>query len=229
MLMNLRPIVSCEHGGYEVPANYSNLFKGQEEVLLSHRGWDPGALEMAGFLSNNLHAPLYKCATTRLLVEPNRSISSNSLFSEFSQGLTAEQREEALQCYYYPYRNTIEQLISESSDRILHLSIHSFTPVWNGESRKVDIGLLFDPDRKGEVEFCEHYYSELKKQLPSFNIEFNEPYKGIDDGFTTHLRTLFPDELYLGVEIEVNQKYAHTPEWKNLSAALCKGVQLILG
>lgn len=228
MYMNLRPIISCEHAGNAVPELYGHLFKGHDETLLSHRGWDPGALEMADFLSKSLDAPLYKCDFTRLLIEPNRSLSSNSLFSEFSQGLSAEQMEEALQCYYYPHRNTIEQHIRESRERILHLSVHSFTPVWHGEERKVDIGLLFDPARIGEVEFSERYYSQLKNLLPSFNIEFNEPYKGIDDGFTTHLRTVFPDECYLGIEIEVNQKYAYTQQWQRLSRALYNGLKKIL-
>lgn len=226
--MILRPIITCEHGGHVVPETYSHLFKGHDETLQSHRGWDPGALEMADFLSKSLGAPLYKCDFTRLLIEPNRSLSSTSLFSEFSQGLSAEQREEALQCFYYPHRNTVEQLIRESTERILHLSVHSFTPVWNAEERKVDIGLLFDPERKGEVELTATYYTQLKELLPSFNIEFNEPYKGIDDGFTTHLRTMFPDECYLGIEIEVNQKYAYTQQWQTLSTALYNGLKKIL-
>ena len=226
--MTLRPIVSCEHGGNGVPDAYGHLFKGHDEVLSSHRGWDPGALEMAIFLSKNLDAPLFKCETTRLLIEPNRSLSSSSLFSEFSQSLSTELREEVLQCYYYPHRNTIEQLIRNSTERTLHLSIHSFTPVWDGNVRKVDVGILFDPARKGEVEFSEHYYLQLKKLLPSFTIEFNEPYKGTDDGLTTHLRTLFPDESYLGIEIEVNQKYARSPQWQMLSESLCKGIKEIV-
>lgn len=226
--MILRPIISCEHGGNAVPEPYRHLFKGHNETLLSHRGWDPGALEMAHFLAKSLDAPLYKCDTTRLLVEPNRSLSSSSLFSEFSRGLSAEQREEALQCFYYPHRNAIEQRVNESTERILHLSVHSFTPVWNGTERKVDIGLLFDPERKGEVQLTSNYLTHLKELLPSFSIEFNEPYKGIDDGLTTHLRTLFSDECYLGIEIEVNQKYVYTQQWQTLSTALYTCLKKIL-
>ena len=38
--------LSCEHGGNHIPTAYQPLFKGAEEVLASHRGWDPGALEL---------------------------------------------------------------------------------------------------------------------------------------------------------------------------------------
>jgi predicted N-formylglutamate amidohydrolase len=224
----LHPIITCEHAGNVVPKEYIHFFEGHEEILHSHKGWDPGALEMAEFLSGNLNVPLYKCETTRLLIEPNRSIASPFLFSGFTRGLPSDEKDKLLQAYYYPHRNEVEEFIEKSSERILHLSVHSFTPLWNGETRATDIGLLFDPARKSEVEFCARYCAEIKSQLPSFNIEFNEPYKGTDDGFTTHLRTLFEDEFYLGIEIETNQKYVRTKEWQTISTVLYNGLCKIL-
>jgi hypothetical protein len=44
--------------------------------------------------------------------------------------------------------------------------------------------------------------------LPGFQIRFNDPYKGTDDGFTTWLRKKYNDSEYIGIEIEVNQKFA---------------------
>jgi predicted N-formylglutamate amidohydrolase len=121
--------------------------------------------------------------------------------------LTDEQKNLVLQEYYHPHRSAVERYISESTEIILHLSIHTFTPFWNGIERGVDLGLLFDPDRTSEKKFCEVYRSGLRQSLPAMNIEFNEPYKGIDDGFTTYLRTQFDNDHYLGIEIEINQKY----------------------
>ena len=51
-------------------------------------------------------------------------------------------------------------------------------------------------------------------------IKFNEPYKGTDDGFTTYLRTKFSDDEYLGIEIEVNQKYLGTEQWEMIAMGL---------
>jgi predicted N-formylglutamate amidohydrolase len=228
MFTNLQLIISCEHAGNVVPAAYTYLFEGLEDVLLTHRGWDPGALEIASSLSTECHVPLFKCETTRLLVEPNRSLSSDSLFSEFSQALNLQEREDALQRYYHPHRNTIEQLIRGSQKRTVHLSIHSFTPVWNGVSREVDIGLLFDPDRKSEAEFCRLYAAGIEDHLPAFSVRYNEPYLGIDDGLTTYLRSQFSDDWYSGIEIEVNQKYAGTGQWETIALALRNGLKEIL-
>ncbi|HEX6891000.1 MAG TPA: N-formylglutamate amidohydrolase, partial [Chryseolinea sp.] len=153
--MKLRPVVTCEHAGNTVPLDYAHLFHGREDVLQSHLGWDPGAVEVASVLSNVLSTPLFICETTRLLVEPNRSLHSGSLFSEYSQGLTDTEKAHLLQNYYHPHRTTVEQLIRNSTEhQVLHLSIHTFTPVWEGLERIVDLGLLFDPQRKNERRFC---------------------------------------------------------------------------
>ncbi|HMG89509.1 MAG TPA: N-formylglutamate amidohydrolase [Chryseolinea sp.] len=161
--MKLRPVVTCEHAGNIVPLNYAHLFHGKEDILQSHRGWDPGAVDVASALSKELLAPFFICETTRLLVEPNRSLHSESLFSEYSQGLTETEKDHLLQNYYHPHRTTVEQLIRNSKDATLHLSIHTFTPEWDGLRRIVDLGLLFDPERKNETKFCEDFRNKLKK------------------------------------------------------------------
>ena len=223
--MKLRPVVTCEHAGNTVPPNYAHLFHGKEDILQSHRGWDPGAVEVASALSNDLAASFFICETTRLLVEPNRSLHSESLFSEYSKGLTETEKDHLLQNYYHPHRTTVEQLIRNSIGAVLHLSIHTFTPVWDGLERIVDLGLLFDPERKNETKFCEDYKTKLNKSLLAINIEFNEPYKGIDDGFTTYLRTRFSDDQYLGIEIEINQKFVGTEKLTAITEALLESLR----
>lgn len=201
-------ILSCEHAGNEVPENLRYLFRSEPNVLETHRGWDMGAWKLAQFLSTSLNAPLVGCHTTRLLIEANRSPNSAELFSVFSSALTDTVKEKLVRDFYLPYRNQIENLIEEVAKPILHLSIHSFTPVWNGAKRTVDIGILFDPERPSESNFSHRLKEALEKALPHLITKFNEPYKGTDDGVTTWLRKLHPDEVYTGIEIEVNQKFA---------------------
>ena len=217
-------IITCEHSGNLVPQKYTHLFKAADEILTSHRGWDPGAIEIATYLAEKLSTPLFKCDTTRLLIEPNRSLDNSSLFSEYSQILNSSEREEVLQQFYLPHRSGVEQFIRTSKKRILHLSIHTFTPVWNGIVREVDIGLLFDPERKNETLFSKGYQKEICERLPRYRIMFNEPYLGIDDGFTTYLRTKFDDDAYLGIEIEVNQKYFGTSLWGEIARVLAESL-----
>jgi predicted N-formylglutamate amidohydrolase len=224
--MNL--IVTCEHAGNQVPENYRHLFAGFQDVLDSHLGWDPGAIEIARYLAAEFSAPLFSCETTRLLIETNRSLQSHQLYSQYSQKLIETDHDLILQHYYYPHRNSVEEVISKISKPALHLSIHSFTPVLNGHTRTVDLGILFDPDRKRESHFCKLLFDGLEQTLPSLQIKFNEPYKGTDDGFTTYLRTKFTNDEYLGIEIEVNQKYFETEKWEIIAIALRNSVYEIL-
>ncbi|WP_029034840.1 N-formylglutamate amidohydrolase [Salinimicrobium terrae] len=211
--MNL--LLTCEHAGNEIPDDYSSFFSGAGEDLETHRGYDPGALDLFRELSR-LAVFSQEYMISRLLVEPNRSLGHPQLFSEFTAPLAEAQKEQILDDFYLPYQNYIEEkigsLISEGKI-ILHISVHTFTPQLHDEIRNADIGLLFDPARKKEKEFCEKFRSDLLQQDKELLVRYNYPYLGIDDGFTTYLRQKFPEQ-YLGIELEINQKYVQENKMK---------------
>jgi len=203
----MKLILTCEHAGNNIPDTYKKYFN-NEAVLKTHRGYDLGALDIFQYLQPLADAS-YFSETSRLLVELNRSLFNKQLFSEFSNSLSKNEQSEILNTYYFPYRTEIEYKIAayiKSKQQVLHLSIHSFTPNLNGNERKADIGLLYDSRRKKEQEFCKQFKAELLKQDPNLNVRFNYPYLGKADGFTTFLRKQFSTN-YLGIEIEVNQKF----------------------
>ncbi|WP_423818921.1 N-formylglutamate amidohydrolase [Salinimicrobium sp. TIG7-5_MAKvit] len=204
--MNL--VLTCEHAGNEIPQEYEQLFSEAQEVLETHRGYDPGALDLFQELSP-LAVFRQEYMISRLLVEPNRSLGHPQLFSEFTAQLQEAQKEQILEDFYIPYRTYIESRIGDlisAGKEIVHISVHTFTPELNGEVRNADIGLLFDSARKSEVKFCERFEESLLQQNENLRVRFNYPYLGIDDGFTTYLRQKFPQQ-YLGIELEVNQKF----------------------
>ena len=219
-MRKLTPVITCEHAGNVIPERYAHLFESAAEEIQSHLGWDPGAREIGSFLAQQLGAPFYKCESTRLLVEPNRSLHSESLFSKFVQSLNAAERDEVLNQYYFPHRSTVEDWVRSSDKPILHISVHTFTPIFKEVVRDVDIGLLFDPARIEETNFCASWEKELQQAVPRLRIRFNEPYKGTDDGFTAYLRTKFSGEEYLGIEIEVSQRFVATPELEEVMTGL---------
>lgn len=202
--MNL--ILTCEHAGNEIPDQYLKYFSGAGEVLETHRGYDPGALDLFDSLTAlSIFSQPYMIS--RLLVEPNRSLSHPQLLSEFTSPLREAEKEEILDEFYLPYRSFMEGIIGDyisAGKEVLHISVHTFTPELNGEVRKADIGLLFDPARKAETDFCKDFQNKLLEQDNDLNVRFNYPYLGVDDGFTTYLREKFPQK-YLGIELEVNQ------------------------
>lgn len=206
----MKLILTCEHGGNQVPFEYLTYFNEAGRALDSHRGYDPGALDLFRYLLP-LADQTYYSETSRLFVELNRSLHHPKLFSEYSNKFTTSQKKTILEQYYQPYRNTVEAGIAESLEggrEVLHISVHSFTPVLEGEVRKTDIGLLFDPSRREEKEFSKKFKSSLKAIDPTLLTRFNYPYLGIADGLPTYLRRLFP-KAYHGIELEVNQKFVN--------------------
>jgi predicted N-formylglutamate amidohydrolase len=116
----------------------------------------------------------------------------------------------------------VEKTIAETIQNgpILHVSVHTFTPVFNGVERKLDIGILYDETRQSEKQFCEKWRDQLQQSLENKVVALNLPYNGADDGFTTYLRTLYDDNQYLGIEIEINQKFANRPEMDEIQSAI---------
>lgn len=222
-------VVTCEHGGNHVPEEYAELFLPYAAVLKTHRGHDIGALELAKDISSAVDAPLYFSTTTRLLVDLNRSLRHPSLFSEVTRKLGAIERQRILDVHYRPYRNDVEAAITElaHSSRILHLSIHTFTPVLNGNVRKADVGLLYDPSRRGEREFCDAGVVALSTRDPSLVVRRNYPYRGTADGFVTYLRRKLPAQRYAGIELEVNQKFpiAGGSRWRKVRLILAASLR----
>jgi predicted N-formylglutamate amidohydrolase len=201
-------ILTCEHAFNTIPQEYQDLFINAEEILESHRGYDPGALDLFNELKDLADFSFYH-ETGRLLVEVNRSKGHSNLFSEFTKNLSGKQKNEILTQYYFPFRDSVEKQISsiiEKGEKVLHFSVHTFTPKLNEEIRKTDIGLLYDPSRSEEKEFSKKFKQNLKNQNPELKIRFNYPYLGKADGFITYLRKKFT-ENYLGIELEVNQKF----------------------
>jgi predicted N-formylglutamate amidohydrolase len=219
--MKTELLISCEHAGNEIPLSFAALFKDCRELLRSHRGYDPGALEIARSVAAGLRAPLFFETISRLLVEQNRSRDRAAVFSSISRKLPVDQREQLLKTVYDPYHEQIERaigLVIGANSRIVHLSMHTFTPVLDGVRRNADIGLLYDPRRIAEKSFCARLQSELDKRYPSLRIRKNYPYRGTSDGLTTGLRNRFPENRYLGIEIEINQHHYFnaTRKWEVL-------------
>jgi len=203
-------VITCEHGGNRIPNGYAELFKANPTLLDSHRGFDPGALRMAEDLAAAFAAPLVSSKVSRLLVDLNRSVGHPHLHYQVIKNESAEVREIILKQYYQPYRTQAEHLVRQAiadHGQVIHLSSHSFTPELNGKIRNADIGLLYDPARPYEVALCEQWKMALKAYAPELRIRRNYPYEGKGDGLASWFRRRLPPDVYVGIELEINQKH----------------------
>jgi len=180
-------------------------------MLGSHRGFDPGSAEAARFLAARFGARLEIATVSRLVVDLNRSIGNDELFSRFTSPLDAATRQAIVDAHYRPHRDAVTEAVRRAvaaGRRVVHLSVHTFTSRYRGTHRPLDVGLLFDPARRGERTLCGRWREELRHVAPRVRVAENEPYAGTADGFTTWLRRRFDDDVYAGIELELNNRIA---------------------
>lgn len=203
-------IISCEHAVNTVPAHYQTLFADHTALLNSHRGIDFGALAIADYLSDALDCVCTRASATRLLIDCNRSLNHRDCFSPITKKLPAAKKTEIIEQFYLPFRQKTEKLIAEQISKgntVYHLSIHSFTPRLNGQTRNADIGLLYDPKHGSEKNLARRWQKHLRQVDGRLQVKLNYPYRGTSDGFTTALRKQYHENQYAGLEIECNQAW----------------------
>lgn len=211
--MSRKPVLllTCEHASARVPRFLARHFVGQAALLASHRGHDAGAAELARYLARRLGAPLLEGRTTRLAVDLNRSSDHPHLLGPSLRNLPRNERQAArdrlLAELWEPFRAAAEAEVHdrvEAGAFVLHLSVHSMTPVLAGRRRDMDLAVLFDPQREPECALARHFADSLHRQT-GLVVARNRPYRGTSDGHTTSLRGQFSARLYAGVELELNQ------------------------
>jgi len=187
-------LFTCEHASRRLPKNIT------PPHLDEHMFYDIGAYSYARILATRMNSPLIAGKWSRLLVDLNRSPHHPKLSYLFPHN-----KKMLIERYYMPFRMKTYQTICDllhSYTQVIHISCHSFTPIFHGQQRDFDIGLLYDPSRKEE----QHHAHIMSLHLPPLRVRYNAPYKGTADGHVTHLRKQFSPHEYIGLELEVNQE-----------------------
>ncbi|WP_027256331.1 N-formylglutamate amidohydrolase [Leisingera aquimarina] len=209
-------LLLCEHASSNIPARYSGLGL-RDEDRLSHAAWDPGARAIALHMSKALNAPLVASTVSRLVYDCNRPPEAASAMPEKSElvevpgnkDLTAAQRQERADTVYAPFCGTVTEIIKARKDAGLQtvlVTMHSFTPVYFGETRAVEIGILHDTDS--------HLADAMlaaATALPHRRVERNEPY-GPADGVTHSLKIHGLAHGLANVMIEIRNDLVTTPQ-----------------
>jgi predicted N-formylglutamate amidohydrolase len=226
-----RLVLTCEHGGNRIPREYARLFRGARSTLESHRGWDPGALQLARLVARRLRVRLHAVTWSRLFVEANRSPTNRRIWSRFTADLPKEERARILERWWQPHRRAVEAAVEKGQrhGRVVHVAMHSFTSELDGEVRNADIAFLYDSRREREAEFCRRWAAILRSIDSSLRLRFNYPYLGKADGLATALRARHPQSRYLGVELEVNQALVGGRRWRSVQEAIAASLGQLIG
>lgn len=208
-----------------MPSQWRATFAAEAHWLATHRGWDPGALEMARFISRRLKAPLHATQWSRLLCDCNRDADNADVFSPLGKQLDVDSQRRILAQYHQPYRQAVEAQLAQwikSGEQILHLSLHSFTPKLRGVVRPCELGIMFDSRIDEEKQLAKQLQFHLRQVDSRFRVRLNYPYVGRSTYFQPALRRTFQAPRYLALQLEVNQKIPRQQKarWQRLQRAL---------
>ena len=230
-MKNVFLIFTCEHASNKIPAEYKKIFKKKESILASHRGFDWGTAHLGKSLGASFRAPVIFGKFTRLLIDLNRSEMHKAALSEITRNLLPNEHELIINTYHRPHWDQVRKIIDEQIKKgkiVFHIGIHSFTPVFNGQIRMCDFGVLYDSQRKLESAFAISWQKALQVQS-KLRIRRNYPYLGKCDGLTSEFRKIYSEKNYRGFEIEVNQALVvKKNDLKMVEQILIKSLQSVL-
>ncbi|MGH7513010.1 MAG: N-formylglutamate amidohydrolase [Gemmatimonadales bacterium] len=183
-------VLICEHASNRLPRTLGTLGLPQSE-LTRHIAWDIGAEQVARRLSRLMDAPLVLQRYSRLAYDCNRPPDAADAMPEISEStdipgnrnLSPADRLARIREIYRPFHGAITDLLDRRAAdgvRSMVATIHSFTPVYKGERRAVQLGILHDQDAR--------LSRKLITSFPGVDARLNEPY-GPTDG-VLHTLTL---------------------------------------
>jgi len=199
-------LLVCDHASNRFPKSLGTM--GLDYLdRLSHITVDIGSRATTESLARQLNTTAILCQYSRLIVDCNRNISDNSAYLDKSDGvdipgnqnLNDNEKEIRESEIYWPYHNAIDTQISRLKRQKVSpiiISIHSFTPVFNGNKREWEVGVLWDKDPTTARIFIN------KLTEAGFLVGDNKPYSGKDpEDFTLDYHAETIGLPHVGIEI----------------------------
>ncbi|PKP85465.1 MAG: N-formylglutamate amidohydrolase [Alphaproteobacteria bacterium HGW-Alphaproteobacteria-2] len=208
-------LVVCEHAAHRLPARLGDLGL-PPDLRSAHIAWDPGALGVAEGLAAALDAPLVAARFSRLAYDCNRPPEAPDAIAARSEvfdipgnaGLNDAERAARAATFYHPFRATLSGLIGRrlaAGRAVALVTVHSFTPVFMGQPRTVEIGVLHDADNR----LADRLLARLAA-AGRWQVARNAPY-GPEDGVTHTLRDQALPRGLLNVMLEIRNDLIATP------------------
>lgn len=187
-----RVMLICEHASCHIPPRWGDLGLTADQAR-AHIAWDPGALDLARGLSQRLDAVLIHAPVSRLVYDCNRAPDQPGAMPARSElhdipgnaTLSHADRAERTAAVYAPFHAGVQ---AELARRIalgvppVIITVHSFTPVYFGQRRAVEFGVIHDGDDALALAVL-----AAARARTTLKAELNAPYSAAD-GVTHTLR-----------------------------------------
>jgi predicted N-formylglutamate amidohydrolase len=173
-----RLVITCEHASAELPDPW--VWPDEDLWLVAtHWASDIGAASFTRRMARRMTAPAVLSRFSRLLIDPNRPLDSDTLFRQNADGRTVHLNESLLESdrqlridgFYHPYHAAVRAMVERSRcDTVF--SVHTFTDDYEGQRRVLEVGVLFDHDEEPAYRLVRHL------QTSGFHVAPNQPWSG---------------------------------------------------
>lgn len=176
-------VLVCEHASNAFPAPWDDGLGLSADQRAAHIAWDPGALGVARGLAQALGATLIHATASRLIYDLNRPPHAPGAMPERSEvhdipgnsGLSGDERLARTRAHYIPFHAALSDLLAErlaQGPRPVLVTVHSFTPIYFGQQRQVEFGVIHDAD--------DRLARAIAAQEIGLITRLNEPYSAAD-------------------------------------------------
>jgi len=175
-------LLTAEHASSNLPNHYKWPEK-DDRLFGTHWQYDPGSDDLTReMLSAGCGNVAILAHFSRLLIDLNRPLSSDTLFRteadnqpvQLNIPLPQQEKQNRIKRYYEPYHHALKRLVQQVVPQFI-LSIHSFSPVYEGSPRSMEIGVLYHRDINKK--FAEYINSELCSR--GYKSVINGPWSGL--------------------------------------------------
>lgn len=179
-------VLVCEHASNAFPAPFYDTLGLSPAQQSAHIAWDPGALGLARALSRVMKAPLVRACASRLIYDLNRPPHAPGAMPPQSevhripgnQDLSPEERARRTRDLYLPFHRRLSEEIAmrlARGDLCALITVHSFTPVFHGQPRRTELGIIHDADDR----FARLLEGHARRQT-GLRVRMNDPYSAAD-------------------------------------------------
>lgn len=210
-------VLACEHASAFIPPDLKALGV-SDDTRKSHAAWDIGALDVARRLSKVLDAPLVAGQVSRMVYDCNRPLEAPDCIPAKSEihaipgnaDLNDQDRQSRFDQIHSPFHDELDQVLNAQISRcdspVALITIHSFTPVFHGKHRAVELGFLYH-----SAPALSQAALQIERGRGVLKAAINEPYSA-SDGVTYTLIKHAEARGLPNVMIEIRNDLIDTPE-----------------
>lgn len=209
-------LLVCEHASNAFPAPWGRLGLTDAQTH-AHVAWDPGALDLSRALATRLDAALVHAPVSRLIYDLNRgpdradAMAARSEVHDIpgNQALTPQDRLHRAEALYLPFHTALHgQIVRRLAvgRATVVVTIHSFTPIYHGQPRAVEFGVIHDVDDR-----LAQAIVAAAQATTGLNSALNEPYSAAD-GVTHTLRLQATPYGLANAMLEIRNDLIATPQ-----------------